>query len=147
LLGRWERTRVYVSKETALPVRGVALTEKDNPIITWTARTLAVNQGLADSHFQFDPPDDVTVVEREFDPEHPESLLLPPDKLGKRSSWEELFKAVEGELHKQLKGFGDPDEPTDPSVGSFLDGIEERLGADSAHTGAKAQPPRADSSE
>jgi outer membrane lipoprotein-sorting protein len=138
LMGRWERTRVYVSKKTALPVQGVALTDKGNPIITWTAKSLAVNQGLSSQYFEFDPPKDVTVIEREFDPAHPESLLLPPGELGKSPSWDELLEALEGETDEQLKDLWKPGKSTERSLDEFLKGLKNRLREQAAHEEEKA---------
>lgn len=134
LMGRWERTRVYVSKKTALPVQGVALTDRGNPIVTWTAKSLAVNQGLSSRYFEFDPPKDVTVIEREFDPAHPESLLLPPGELGKTLSWDELLKALEGETDEQLEDLWKPGKSTERSLDEFLKDLEDRL-----HEGAASE--------
>ncbi len=147
LLGRWERTRVYVSKKTALPVQGVALTDRDNPIVTWTAKSLAVNQGLADQHFEFEPPEGVTVIQREFDPENPLSLLLPPELADKGGSWEDLFDAIEGETEEQFRDFWKPGKSTEPSLKEFLKGLEDRLGDELPQEGAAAPPPGAESAD
>ena len=151
LTGQWERTRIYVSKKTALPVQGMALTDRGNPIVTWTAKSLAVNQGLSDRHFEFDPPEDVTVIEREFDPAHPESLFLPPGDLDAGASWPDVFDALEDEVEEQFEdmfGSGKPDErSSEPSLDSFLEGLEDRLRDESAREGAEAQATGAGSAE
>ena len=102
LLGDWTRTRVYLDDETGLPIRGEALDEDGGVLIRWTASNPQIDRGLSPRDFRFTPPKGVRIVEREYDPEHPERLFLPPDR--GRSLLRRLGDALEAEAKEQLEG-------------------------------------------
>ncbi len=100
-LGKWKRTRIYIDDETGLPTRAIALKENGGTLFSWAATDLEVNEGLDESDFAFVPPDGVKVRQRKYDPDHPESLFLPPE--AKDSTLDKILGVVESGLEEGLK--------------------------------------------
>jgi len=109
--GSGGHTMLYVDTRTLLPVQAVAIDENLTPFATLTLKDTRINQGFPDSDFDFRPSADTLVVRRVFDPEHPESLILPPvrDERGKgrrAGTWDDFLHKMDGMWNPQGGGAG-----------------------------------------
>jgi outer membrane lipoprotein-sorting protein len=104
-------TMLYVDTKTLLPVEIVALDANLTPVAMVTLEEMRINQGLPDSDFDFRPSADMLVMRRVFDPEHPESLILPPiggssSKAGRGPTWDDWLSKMGGMWNPQGAGSG-----------------------------------------
>ena len=100
-LNKWKRTRIYIDEDTDLPIRAIALKENGGTLFSWAVTNLTVDGGLDVSDFAFEPPQGTKVRKRKYDPNHPESLFLPPE--AKDSTFDKILDVVEDGLTDGLK--------------------------------------------
>jgi len=104
-------TMLYVDTRTLLPVQAVAVGANLAPLATLTLKDTRINQGFPESDFDVKPSADWLVVRRVFDPEHPESLILPPvqDERGRgprAGTWDDFLHKMDGMWNPQGVGAG-----------------------------------------
>jgi len=107
LAGSWKRTRVYLDRETGLPIRGEALEDDGGVLFSWTASNVRTNQRLSGAEFTLHATSR-RVVKRTYDPAHPERLFLPPTKGHSllRRLGDALEQGAKGYLEDQIDGGG-----------------------------------------
>lgn len=97
-------TLLALDTQTLMPVQVVVSDDTGPPILTLSLKDIKVNRGLPDTDFELARSSDLLVVRRVFNPEHPESLLLPPlhGKEKKAPTWDQWLNKMNDELDRAL---------------------------------------------
>jgi len=120
-VGSWKRTRVYLDRETGLPIRGEALKSNGAVLFAWSASNVRIDQGLSAGDFELDAKG-VRVVKRTYDSAHPERLFLPPER--GRSLLRRLGDALEEGAKEYLKDqIGDRSDRDQSLGGHVIEGL------------------------